>query len=69
MTVVASDHADKDALAARFHAARRRAAFAAASTRSWTIEPPYWWIPTHTVALRRALDERQRGRLLRYRAA
>jgi hypothetical protein len=48
--------------------ARGRARFAAESVRQWTVVPPAWWVPTTTVAARRALDARQRDRLLRYRA-
>jgi hypothetical protein len=67
--VVAADRASPSALAARMHAARERAAFAAPSTRSWTLEPPHWWRPTHTVDLRRAIEPAERARLLRYRVA
>lgn len=46
---------------------RRRARWAAASTRAWTIELPPWWIPTFTVAQRRNLSPRDRERLLHLR--
>ena len=69
VTVLGPHLHDRGALAARFLDARSRARFEAESTRSWTIEPPSWWVPTHTVALRRALTDRDRERLLRYRAA
>lgn len=36
--------------------------------RRWTIDPPAWWTPTHTVAARRALTAAQRDRYLRRRA-
>ena len=52
----------------RMAEARERARFEAESTRRWTVEPPPWWTLTTTVAARRALDARQRDRLLRYRA-
>jgi hypothetical protein len=47
--------------------ARQRARFEPESTRLWTVEPPSWWTSTATVAARRALTDRQRSRLLRYR--
>lgn len=42
---------------------------AALRPRSWTVEPPPWWVDTTTVARRRALGRRDRTRLLRYRSA
>ena len=69
MNVVATDLADRGAMADRFHRERRACAFAAESTRAWTIQAPRGWIATHSVALRRGLDERQRQLVLRYRAA
>ena len=48
----------------RMRAARARARFEDPATRAWTLEAPYWWIPTETVAQRRALDEFDRRRLL-----
>ena len=37
--------------------------------RLWTIDQPAWWIPTETVAQRRALADAEKARLLarRYR--
>jgi hypothetical protein len=35
--------------------------------RSWTLDQPSWWQPTHTVALRRALTAEQRDRWLAHR--
>lgn len=67
--VVATDHANPGALAARMHEARGRAAYAAPSTRGWTLEPPHWWTPTFTVEQRRALGPAERERWLSYRAA
>ena len=69
VTVLAPHLRDRASLAARFVEARQRARFEAESSRSWTLEPPGWWIPTHTVALRRALDDEARARVLRYRLA
>jgi hypothetical protein len=67
LSVVATHLHDHQLLAARMHAVRERAAFAAESRRDWTVTPPPWWLPTTTVELRRRLDERDRQRLLRYR--
>jgi hypothetical protein len=69
VTVLAPHLHDKSALAERFVRARARARSEAESTRSWTVELPAWWVPTHSVALRRALTDRDRQRLLRYRLA
>jgi hypothetical protein len=68
-TMLAADRASTGRMAARMHAARKRALWEAESRRRWTIEPPPWWTPTNTVELRRALDAEQQRRLLRYRAA
>jgi len=46
---------------ARMRAARTRARFEPEATRRWTLEQPYWWEPTNTVAKRRALTEEQRA--------
>lgn len=53
---------------ARLDAAYRRAG-RRRTRRTWTIEPPGWWISTRTVEQRRALTPDQRDRLLRYRIA
>lgn len=53
----------------RLRDAYRRAARRPASDRRWTIEYPDWWVPTHSVDLRRALSPEQKGRFLRYRAS
>jgi len=69
MVVVAPDLGDEQGLAARMHRIRRRARFQAESERSWTIAPPPWWIPTTTVADRRALTDELRSKLLGHRKA
>lgn len=69
MTVLGPDLRDRADLADRMVAARARSRFQAESARTWTIDPPVWWTPTHTVALRRSLTEAQRQRSLRYRRA
>jgi hypothetical protein len=68
-TMLAADRAHRGQMAARMHAARRRARWEPESRRQWTIEYPPWWTPTHSVEFRRALDPEQQQRLLRYRAA
>jgi hypothetical protein len=69
VTMLAGDVADPTRFLARLAAAYERAAAVPRSRRLWTLERPDWWVDTTTVAARRALDERLRGRLLRYRAA
>ena len=50
--------------------ARRRAKWEPEAQRQWTIEPPWWWTPTHTVDLRRQLsDEPTSHGFLRRRAS
>jgi hypothetical protein len=51
----------------RMLAARRRSRFEAESTRAWTADPPGWWTPTTSVAVRRSLADDQRRRMLAYR--
>ncbi len=68
-TIVASDIAHPEQAVQRMADARRRAMWAPESRRPWTIEPPRWWIPTHTVEQRRALTADQRARLLRGRVS
>jgi hypothetical protein len=55
-------------VADRIVAARARA-LRQANPRLWTIEQPPWWVPTETVAQRRALSDPDRARLLASRAA
>lgn len=69
LRVLAPHLNDTWALVRRMQTVRRRALFEAESSRSWTIDPPSWWIPTHSVALRRALSAEDRTRLLGYRGA
>lgn len=67
--VVVNDWSDRESIAARIRAAYARAAGWSAIERAWTIEPPSWWVPTDTVARRRALSSSESERLLRYRSA
>ncbi|MCP3422782.1 hypothetical protein [Nocardioides pinisoli] len=66
VTMLATDRSDLDDFVARLNAAARRAA-AGNGRRLWTLQEPAWWTPTHTVALRRGLQDHDRTRLLRYR--
>jgi hypothetical protein len=66
--VVATDWKDEAVIAARIRSAYARAAHRVISDRAWTIEQPYWWIPTDTVARRRALSGRERQVWLSRRA-
>jgi hypothetical protein len=67
-TVLAADARDRAGVVRRMRATRARARFAAPADRAWTIEKPAWWIPTETVAQRRALTADQRRRWLGRRA-
>ncbi len=51
----------------RLAEARRRAATRRVADRTWTLDPPAWWITTSTVAARRALTPYQQRRFLGYR--
>ena len=67
--IVASDIVDPERAVKKMMDARRRARWEPEPRRRWTVDPPRWWIPTHTVELRRKLTEDQRARLLRGRAS
>ena len=67
VTMVSADRANPQPFLERLHAAYIRSQRQPASERRWTIHPPSWWIPTHTVLTRRGLTSSQRDRLLRYR--
>lgn len=66
-TMTAADTADRERMARRMFAARRRAKREAESERLWTTQQPPWWRPTETVAQRRALSDEDRTRLLAHR--
>jgi hypothetical protein len=66
-TAVARDAGDRRALVARMAAARQRARWLSVEQRTWTVVPPGWWVPTTTVAQRRALSPDQRARWLAHR--
>jgi hypothetical protein len=66
--VTKEDMVDRHGLAVRLEEARAEG-LAHPAPRGWTVEPPAWWVATHTVERRRALDAEQAARWLRYRAA
>ncbi|WP_406035427.1 hypothetical protein OG801_09405 [Nocardioides sp. NBC_00163] len=68
VTMVAADRRDPADFIRRTHEARARASRTPMADRRWTIDPPCWWTPTHTVEMRRALADWQRERYLRARA-
>lgn len=65
--MVAGDLGEPWAFLRRLREAYARAERLPAASRAWTTELPDWWVPTFTVAQRRALDEDQRRRFLRLR--
>lgn len=68
VTMMVTDWPELDDFTRRLLEAARRAD-ARSGPRLWTVELPTWWTPTHTVEQRRALDEWQKERYLRYRRA
>jgi hypothetical protein len=68
VTMLATDWLDLDGFVERLGAAARRVR-STRGPRLWTVEPPSWWTPTHTVARRRGLGASEQARLLRYRRA
>ncbi|MCD4533709.1 hypothetical protein LRP67_06410 [Nocardioides sp. cx-169] len=69
VTMLAADHPHTHQFERRLRDCIRRAERRPADERRWTLERPAWWIPTDTVAQRRALTESQRARLLAHRLA
>ena len=67
--VVAADWRDEALMAGRMRSAYERARHQRPGSRAWTIDPPAWWVPTDTVARRRALSDAERLRLLGRRAS
>lgn len=64
-TLMAADLPHPQRAAQRMVDARGRAKWEPESRRTWTIKPPGWWTPTHTVELRRRLTDQERTRFLR----
>jgi len=68
-SIVTADKTNPERIVRRMAETRARARWEAESTRAWTVVPPPRWVPTVTVAQRRALSQGQRARFLRRRAA
>ena len=66
VVVVAADTADPRRLATRLLEARQRA-LTTPRPRLWTLDPPAWWQPSHTVAQRRVLTGRPLAAVRRLR--
>jgi hypothetical protein len=68
-TMLSGDRHDASGFISRLHEAYERSAAQPESRRRWTLEQPSWWRDTSTVAVRRALDDYWRARLLAHRVA
>ncbi|WP_134739934.1 hypothetical protein [Nocardioides sp. 503] len=69
VTMLAADSPDPHHFEWRLRDCYRRAERRTADERRWTLKRPSWWVPTDTVAQRRALTRSQRARLLAHRRA
>lgn len=67
VVVLSSDMGDRELVVRRLLAGHERAIARTTARRRWTVDPPAWWTPTHTVALRRALVAADVRRLLAHR--
>lgn len=67
VTMVSADRAQPGGFFQRLDHAYRSAARRRTDPRSWTTRKPVWWVPTETVAQRRALTVHQRASWLRHR--
>ena len=67
VVMVTADRHDREAYHHRLRSAYATAARTPAIERRWTLELPPWWVPTFTVAQRRALTAGQRKRFLAHR--
>ncbi|MBM7516538.1 hypothetical protein [Nocardioides nitrophenolicus] len=66
VTTLSGPH-ERERFVRRLHGAYERVdvgADASAGRRSWTTEPPWWWVDTSTVSARRALTAYQREQWL-----
>ena len=68
VTMVRGDRRDPTSFQYRLRGAYADAARQPVAERRWTLTPPDWWVPTWTVAQRRALSEQDREIWLRIRA-
>jgi hypothetical protein len=64
VAMVGADWRDQAGVVARLCSAYGRAVRRLAGPRSWTLEPPAWWVRTDTVDRRRELSAQERRRLL-----
>ena len=67
VTMVTAERRNQSAFQHRLRAACAAAAREPVADRQWTLTPPDWWVPTWTVAQRRALSDRDRETWLRLR--
>lgn len=67
VTMMAGDLGDHGHVIGRLRQAYARAGRQPTSDRAWTITPPPWWTPTHSVELRRTLSAEQRAHYLAIR--
>lgn len=67
VAMVTGELANPWGFVARLRAAYARAGQRVAADRRWTVDHPGWWVPTETVAERRALSPEQRDTWLAYR--
>jgi hypothetical protein len=67
VTMLSDDRHDPGPFKLRLRTAYSQAEQRPASERRWTLELPNWWVPTFTVAQRRALSTRERAIWLRRR--
>jgi hypothetical protein len=67
VTMLSGDSFNPTPFKFRLRAAYLRAEQRPASDRLWTLQLPDWWVPTFTVAQRRALSEHQRLIWLKHR--
>lgn len=69
VVMTAADLPDPSRFLRRLGGAYERARGRDPRRRRWTANPPSWWVPTETVAQRRALSFDERRRFLRNRTA
>ena len=67
VTMLAGDMAHLGAFVDRLTNAHRRARRLDETRRSWTVEPPSWWLLSDSVEARRGLTGRARERVVRLR--
>jgi hypothetical protein len=67
VTMLSDDCFNSNPFKLRLRAAYVRAEQRPASERRWTLELPDWWVPTFTVAQRRALPDSERRIWLKHR--